>query len=236
MIEAEWWEFADRAAMAEQVADDVAFVIERAIEGHGDALLALPGGRTPLPVFQALAKRKVDWKKVTIIPTDDRLVAADDALSNVALLERGFAGTGARIVSLVDETLLADPAAAGRAADALLADLRWPPDLVMLGVGDDGHTASIFPGPDLQHALVGPKSRRALGVVPDPMPAEAPVARVTLPLASLAAAHTMMVVVAGDTKRAIVERAIEEGPSSTLPAGRVLAATEAAIDVYWSEV
>ena len=68
----------------------------------------------------------------------------------------------------------ADYRAAGKAADARLADLQWPPDLVWLDVGADGHAASIFPGPDLDEALEGPKTRRALGVMPDPMPEDVP--------------------------------------------------------------
>src|SRR3546814_473736 len=180
MDEVEWWEFDTPAEMAEQIAGDVAFVIESAVEAHGGARMALTGGRTPDVVYEALLKKEIDWSKVTLLPTDDRLVPLDDPLSNDAKLTGFFGKTGAEIVSLIDEAALGDYREAGRLGDARLARLDWPLDLVMLGVGPDGHTASILPGPDLDRAIAGPRERRAVGVRPDPLPAEAPVGRVNL--------------------------------------------------------
>ena len=78
------------------------------------------------------------------------------------------------------------------------------------------------------------KARRALGVLPDPLPAEAPVARVTLSKAAILSARTLMLVLAGKEKRKLLQ-AIKDGASSTLPVGRVLADAEQAIDIHWSE-
>ena len=144
MIEVEWWEHDDMAAMAEAVAGDIAFIIESALDARGDALVALPGGRTPEPIFERLAKAKLNWRRVTVVPTDDRLVPVDSPLSNAAMIARHFMPRGARVLPIGSDN--PDYKAAGRAADARLADLPWPPDLVWLGIGADGHTASIFPG------------------------------------------------------------------------------------------
>lgn len=235
MDEIEWWEFDTPTEMAEQAAGDIGFVIESAIEAHGNARIALPGGRTPEPVFKALlASDTIEWPKVTIIPTDDRLVPLDDELSNHGLLKRFFGHRGAEIVSLVDESALGDRQEAGRLADERLRLIDWPLDLVWLGMGTDGHTASLLAGPDLDRALSGPKERRAVGVRPDPMPTEAPVERVTLTAAAMATARAVMVTIAGDEKKRVLEEAIKDGPLSTRPIGRLMADIDAPVDIFWS--
>ena len=235
MDELEWWEFDTPAEMAEQAAGDIGFVIESAIEAHKGARIALPGGRTPELLFKALLKNKaIDWSKVTIVPTDDRLVPLGDPLSNYAKIEAAFGPAGAEVVSLVDEAALGDHAEAGRLADQRLALLQWPLDLVCLGMGADGHSASIFPGPDLERALSGPRERRAVGVRPDPLPPEAPVERVTLTAAAITSARAVMIMISGAEKRRLLERAIQEGPLSKAPIGRLIAELDAAIDIYWS--
>ena len=79
----------------------------------------------------------------------------------------------------------------------------------------------------------GPKERRALGVRPDPLPPEAPVDRVTLSRAALVEARALTIAISGKEKKSVVERAINEGPLSTFPIGRVLADTELPVDIHW---
>ena len=100
-------------------------------------------------------------------------------------------------------------------------------------MGEDGHTASIFAGPDLEDALNAPTTRRAVGVMPDPLPPEAPVARVTLTRSAILSARTIVIAISGQAKRDLLEQAIEDGPSSTLPIGRLLAEAEQPIDIHW---
>ena len=232
MIEAEWWEYESLDELADAVAGDVGFIVESAIDARNASLIALPGGRTPFPVFAKLAQAKLPWKQVTIIPTDDRLVPMQDERSNVRAIAQAFLPTGARVIPIAAE--ISDYRLAGNSADARLQDLSWPPDLVWLGMGEDGHTASIFAGPDLQDALDAPKARRAVGVMPDPLPADAPVARVTLTRAAILSARTILITITGDRKRELLEGAIADGQSSKLPIGRVLAEAEQPIDIHWA--
>ena len=232
MIEAEWWEYDSVEELADAVAGDVGFIVESAVDARNASLIALPGGSTPKPVFKALAAKKVPWKQVTIIPTDERLVPMDDERSNVRGIAQAFLPAGARVIPITGD--IPDYRLAGNSADARLQDLPWPPDLVWLGMGEDGHTAGLFAGPDLQDALDAPKARRAVGVMPDPMPADAPVARVSLTRAAILSARTILITITGDAKRELLERAIEDGHSSKLPIGRLLAEAEQPIDIHWA--
>jgi 6-phosphogluconolactonase len=231
MIEAEWWEYDSLEELADAVAGDVGFIIESAIDARGASLVAVPGGSTGPAIFSKIIAQKLPWKKVTIIPTDDRLVPMEDERSNVRALAKAFLPTGARVIPIAAD--IADYRLAGNSADARLQDLPWPPDLVWLGMGKDGHTASIFPGPDLEDALDAPKARRSIGVMPDPLPPEAPVARVTLTRSAILSARTVMITITGEEKRAVLERAIADGRSSKLPIARVLAEAEQPIDIHW---
>jgi 6-phosphogluconolactonase len=231
MIEAEWWDYDSLDELADAVAGDVGFIVESAVDARGASLIAVPGGKTGPAIFPKLAAQKLPWKRVTIVPTDDRLVPMDDERSNVRAIGKAFIPAGARVIPIATE--IADYKLAGNSADARLQDLSWPPDLVWLGMGADGHTASIFAGPDLQTALDAPKARRAVGVMPDPLPEEAPVPRVTLTRASIVSARTILITVTGQQKRELLEGAIADGQSSKLPIGRVLAEVEQPIDIHW---
>jgi 6-phosphogluconolactonase len=226
MIEAEWWDYESPDEMAEAVAGDVGFIVESALDARGSALLALPADDIARTIFPQLASAAVKWKQVTIVPTDDRIVAVDDERSKARALAQHFLPKGARVVPIV--TPLDDYRLAGNSADARLQDLPWPPDLVWLSVGEDGSAAGIAAGPDLQDALDAPKARRAVGVKP-----EDGEARVSLTRASILSARTIMIALQGQAKRDMLEQAIADGQSSRLPIGRVLAEAEQPIDIHW---
>ena len=227
MTEVEWWDYETIDELADAVAGDVGFIVDSAHDARGAALIAVPAGDAR-PIYGKVAAQKLPWKRVTIIPTDDRLVPVDSDQSNVRAIAKTFLPLGARVVPLAGGAA-EDYRMAGNAADARLQDLPWPPDLVWLGVGEDGNAAGIALGPDMQGALDAPKARRAIGVMPD----GAPVARVGLTRAAILSARTVLITVVGQRARDMLELAIADGQSSKLPIGRVLAEAEQPIDIHW---
>ena len=146
--------------LADAVAGDVGFIIESAVDARNASLIAVPGGTTGPAVFGKLTKQKLPWKRVTVIPTDDRLVAVDSELSNVREIARAFLPTGARVIPIASGAA-DDVRNAGNAADARLQDLPWPPDLVWLGMGADGHR----PRSSLVRTFRRRSTRRRLGAL-----------------------------------------------------------------------
>lgn len=229
MTNPRWKTYPSFDALAAAMTDAVSTVISAAVAARGQALVVLPGGTTPVPIFERLAHAVPHWSQVTVLPSDDRLVPRTSPHSNAAILERLFSTKGARLIPLASDDL--DYKTAGRAADDRLQSMPWPPDLAWIGMGLDGHAASIFPGPDTDEAITTP--HRALGVMPDPLPPEAPLARVTLSRHALVSSKQLLLVISGDGKRRVLEQALEEGAASKLPVGRILAGAPCPVTVYW---
>lgn len=220
MTELLWRDYDSPDQLANALAPELADWLRQQLVQRGALTLALPGGRSPWPVYRQLARQPLRWDRITIVPTDERLVPVTDPLSNFAQLQQAFAATGAKLVPLVPE--------------AGLDAIPWPPALVWLGMGLDGHTASIFPGPDLQAALQAPPTQRAVGVLPDPLPAEAPVARVTLTRAALLSAQRLIVVIGGAAKREVLEKAWAADHSKGPPIIQVLSQAGTPVEIFWS--
>lgn len=223
MIEA----FADADALADAACAATVRALEAALEARGRASLIGTGGRSPAPVYDRLSRADLDWARVTVSLSDDRLVPADDAASNEKLVrERLLVGraAAARFEPLACDA--PDPQACADLAEPRLAALA-PYDMLLLGMGEDGHVASLIPGsPVLERGMEPEGARFVLGVpagVGTP-----PLARITLTLRALLAARETLVLIAGARKREIVER--ERG----LPVHALLEQAKGPVRVLWS--
>jgi 6-phosphogluconolactonase len=198
-----------------------------AIAARGHFACALPGGSVATAFFPALATAHVPWDKVDLFWADERCVAPHDADSNYGLAHRLWLAhrppRAPRVHRMRGE--MPDPNAAAAAAEhALLEVLGAPPrlDVVLLGVGPDGHVASLFPG----HPALRERTRWVVAIDDAPKP---PPARLTLTLPALALAHSIWIAALGDSKAGVVHAMLEE-PASLLPAAL---ATRASAATLW---
>lgn len=231
MSQFEWIECAGREALATCAAEAVTATLGDALRRQGSASAAFPGGATPLPIYDLIAAAPLNWPRVSLLLTDERIVAADDPLRNQTKLAAAFGATGARVIDLIGDTL--DAASALARASKSLRALPPPLDLVWLGVGGDGHTASLFPGPDLEAALSRDPLVRVVAVRPDPMPPEAPAPRISLSLEAIATARRVLITITGAAKRRLLEEAALQTDRYVI--GRVLAACEARPTIFYAD-
>jgi 6-phosphogluconolactonase len=227
-------DYADTAALTAAVAGHLHAACIDALQARGHALLALAGGRTPFPIYRALAEQPLDWSKIVAMPGDDRCVAHAHAASNVTALRGAFgAATGLAIEALT--TPDGDAEASLQHARGMLARHRDAFDAVVLGMGEDAHTASLFPGAGaLPEAMSKEASDDAFALVPDPLPPEAPFPRITLGLARLLRASGLHLVVTGARKREVLRAAQATHAPLRMPISALLHAPEVTVHIHWS--
>lgn len=174
----------------------------------GEIAISVPGGSTPFPILADLVQAPLAWSRIAVWPGDDRIVAEDHPASNVGRIRALLEPAGARIVPLAEGAV--------------------PPHfaLVWLGMGADGHIASLFPNTDPR--VDDPQSLRRL--TPDPLPPEAPFDRLSLTIPALLAADELLFVLRGADKRALFEAAV--AGANDLPVARLLGAARQPVTCF----
>ena len=222
--------FASPADLANQLAQDVRLGLAQALCNHDTASIAVSGGSTPKAFFKALSNEKMDWARVNIHLVDERCVPEDSDQLNAHLVEDNLMQNhtaSASFVPLYDHAALNAEDAARRAADHLPANGF---DLIVLGMGADGHTASLFPNGDrLAEGLdINTKSRIIAMRAPG-----AGVPRLTLTLAEILRANRVILHIEGNDKMAVLEQALAGNDSSEMPIRAVLHQA-ANLQIYWA--
>lgn len=225
-------EFADGAALAEALADRVADVLAEAVAQRGAASIAVSGGSTPKLFFKALSSRDIDWPRVTVTLVDERFVPADNPRSNHLLVAENLLqgkAAAARFVPLYREAGSAE--AAAELASTETAAIGRPFDVVVLGMGTDGHTASFFPGGSRLAEAISAETPR--GVIT--MEAEgAGETRLTFTFASLRDARLLVLHIEGQGKKDVLAAAEADGPETDMPVRAVLRRAQTPVDIYWA--
>ncbi len=222
----------DRDALAEGLADYIAALLADRITHAGAASLAVSGGTTPVRLFEALAKTDIDWARVTITLVDERWVDAGAPRSNAALVRRHLL-TGKAAVARFLPLYTPDhtPEAGWLAAELRLRLAPMPLTVAVLGMGEDGHTASFFPGGDRLGAALDPRTTRMTEIIRAPSAGEP---RITLTLATLLAAERLVLHIEGEAKRRVLEGALADGPVTDMPVRTVLNQDKVPVEVHWA--
>ncbi|MHA7885674.1 6-phosphogluconolactonase [Nitratireductor rhodophyticola] len=232
MVDCKWHEFASPEALAKELSATVAGKLTAAVKERGRAAIAVSGGRTPALFFDHLSRCDIPWNKITVLLVDERFVPAESPRSNARLVAQHLLQNKAARAAFVG---LYHPAntiaeAAEKAAD-MVAKIPAPLDVVVLGMGNDRHTASFFPDATTIETLLKPVEG------PDVLPVSSESAgepRLTLSMNRIAGARFLALHIEGDDKRRTLEEALATQPGPAAPITAVLAGAKHPARIFWA--
>lgn len=220
--------FPDRDAAVQALTEGLVGDLTQAISERGQGTIAVSGGRTPELVFPLLSNTDLDWSRIAVTLIDERWVEPEHPDSNEGLARRLLhvgSAAQARMVGLKSAGPTPDEGKAE--TEDRLASLSWPLDTAFLGMGEDGHVASLFPNDGAWVDALG----RCLAVSPQ----EGRSARMSLTPAALLEIRHLHLIVLGAAKRHTLEAALEPGPAGDLPIRLVLHQNRVPVTVYLAD-
>ncbi|NLS00144.1 6-phosphogluconolactonase [Rhizobium sp. P38BS-XIX] len=224
--------FANGAELAGKLADKVAETLSDAISARGSASIAVSGGSTPKAFFQALSSRSIDWSKVTITLVDERFVPADNPRSNHLLVKENLLKDKAAAANFLP---LYQAAASVEEAATIATEktkaLGHPFDVAILGMGNDGHTASFFPGGSNLQTAIDPNTPRGI-ITMDAEGAGEP--RLTFTFSSLQDARLLVLHIEGEGKKDVLAKAEAAGEETEMPIRAILRRAASPVEIYWA--
>lgn len=224
--------FPDSTALRNALSGEIKVDLEEAIAARDAASMIVSGGRTPVRLFEQLREEKLDWSQVWITLADERWVETSSEDSNERLVREHLLvgpAAAARFVGLKNPA--PTPEAGADWATRALTRVPDPYDIVLLGMGEDGHTASLFPGSlALARGLDASAAPGCLAV----NALKAPHARISLNLRALLDARRIVVHIEGPAKWQVYQRARAPGSAAELPIRAVLHQKEVPVDVFWA--
>jgi len=230
--------FKSQNELIASVAEQIKNTITLAIAKKGKASIVVPGGSTPAPVFKRLSKMDLDWQKVHITLSDERWLPIDHPHSNQNLLHSQLLVANASNANLLSLKSDADTPQAGLAeVEQRLQQAGGKFDLVLLGMGTDGHFASLFPGiSNLSQALDIKRKEKCIAINASgcPVAGDYPM-RISLTLSALTNSERMMLMITGQQKLDVVREALVDKNPLSKPIAALFNEAQTPVEIYWAE-
>ena len=229
--------FEQRSHLFTTLAAECQDMLSEALSKNGAATIFLSGGTTPAPLYEAMSKMDLAWKKVKVALVDERWVDANHSASNEALIRKNLLVNHAKNATFVGMKTAANTAAKGVAeTEANYQALPKPYAFAIVGMGNDGHTASLFPNADGLNAALNPDSEKRIAAIKaKASPITGPnTERMTMTLSALLQCDRIVVLITGEDKLAIFDQAMRGGSVSEMPIRALLNQEKVPVELYWA--
>ncbi len=229
--------FENRQEMVAALEAECVAALTQAIEDRGEATFMVSGGSTPEPLYKSLSNVDLDWESVYVALVDERWVDFEHDKSNEAFTVKHLIQNKAAVANLVGMKNTAASAQEGLAdCEAAYQQLAQPFDMTILGMGNDGHTASLFPRANGLEAALNPDSNElcAAIIAHQSEVTGAITERMTLSLAGLLRSKTLVLLITGNEKLAVLRKAQAGTDIAEMPIRAVLQQGRVPVVVYWA--
>ena len=230
-----WHEFESAQALTLTLADRC---VQQMLDHHrarGRAGIIVSGGSTPKPLLTSLSGADLPWQDIHVTLSDERCVPSDHPAANARMVTEHMLQSKAADAQWLSLTDASDPQQLSSTTLNRLKQFPWPTAVTVLGMGEDGHFASLFPNSDgLEQGLSLDTTDLAQLIEPAELPPDAPFTRVTLTLPSLINTDCLVLLIKGEGKKATLQQALQTGPVTAMPIRALLNQTHTPLHVYWS--
>lgn len=229
-----FYSFPDHEALIRKFTDTISEILKRGVKQNRRASLAVSGGRTPVALFKALSLTDIPWQNVDITLVDERWVDPADIDSNENLVRSHLLQNKAAKAHFTGMKNSSATAGAGEAeCEKILKSIHRPFDVLILGMGSDGHTASLFPGAEkLAQATDMNSGKICISIAPLTAPHE----RMTLTLPEILSSKNIFLHITGQNKKAVLEKALTQGSAEEMPIRFILlrSGKNPPVSIYWT--